>query len=54
METLWQDLRYTARTLLKNPGFAVLAIVILGLGIGANAGIFRVVNSVLVKPLPYP
>src|SRR5215470_17627368 len=54
LEDIGRDIRFAVRSLLKAPGFTVVAILVIAVGIGANTAVFSVINTVLLKPLTYP
>jgi hypothetical protein len=53
LDSLWRDLRYATRTLTRSPGFTIIAVLVMGLGTGANIALFTEVRSVLLNPLPF-
>src|SRR6201994_3712893 len=54
LENLWRDLKFVVRSLAKTPGFTIVAIVVIAVGIGVNTAVFSVINTVLLKPLIFP
>jgi putative ABC transport system permease protein len=54
IESFWQDVRYAGRTFVRAPGFVIVAVLTIAIGVGANAAIFTVVNATMLRPLPYP
>src|ERR1700757_3481198 len=54
IENLWRDLKFVVRSLAKTPGFTIIAIVVIAVGIGVNTAVFSVINTVLLKPLIFP